>query len=190
DAAAIVFAFLMVDFFDTLGTVTALGEQAGYIRRGTILPRLNRVLTVDSLAAMTGGFFGASSVTTYIESAAGISEGARTGLASVTVALLFFAAAFFSPVVKIVPPAATAPALIVTGFLMMTIVSEINFSRIESALPAFLIIILIPLTYSISRGIGYGFIAYSFATLFTGNFMKTSPLFHLVSLLFLISFIL
>ncbi|MEW5946447.1 MAG: NCS2 family permease [bacterium] len=190
DSLTLIFAFLMVDFFDTLGTVTGLGEQAGYTSDGKLLPRLNRVLAVDSIGAVTGGLFGASSVTTYIESAAGIGEGARSGLACVIVAFLFFLSAFLSPIVGIVPPAATAPALIVTGFLMMGVVRKINFSRIESAFPAFIILILIPLTYSISRGIGYGFIAYSFATLFTGRFLKVSPLFHLVSLLFLISFVL
>lgn len=187
---AIIFAFLMVDFFDTLGTVTALSEQAGYTRSGEALPRLNRVLAVDSLGAMTGGFFGASSVTTYIESAAGISEGARTGLASVVVAVLFLAAAFFSPIVSVVPSAATAPALIVTGYLMMRMVRKIDFTKIETAFPAFIIMLLIPLTYSISHGIGYGFIAYSVITLLTGKFRETSPIFHVISVLFLISFVL
>lgn len=186
----IIFAFLMVDFFDTLGTVTALSEQAGYTRGGEALPRLNRVLAVDSVGAMTGGFFGASSVTTYIESAAGISEGARTGLASVVVAALFFAAAFFSPIVSVVPSAATAPALIVTGYLMMVVVGKIDFTKIETAFPAFITMLLIPLTYSISHGIGYGFIAYSVITLLTGKIKETSPIFHVISALFLISFIL
>ncbi|MFH1539520.1 MAG: solute carrier family 23 protein [bacterium] len=109
-------------------------------------------------------------------------------MASVVVAVLFLAAAFFSPIVSVVPSAATAPALIVTGYLMMRMVRKIDFSKIETGFPAFITILLIPLTYSISHGIGYGFIAYSVITLLTGKFRETSPIFHVISALFLISF--
>lgn len=190
-SVGLIFSFLMVDFFDTLGTVTALGLQTGHINKETqVLPRLRRVLVVDSLGAMSGGFCGASSVTTYIESASGIGAGGRTGLTSVVTAVLFFLAAFLSPLIGIVPAAATAPALIITGFLMMSVLGEMDFSQYDTAFAAFIIMLVIPLTYSISHGIGYGFIIYSAVSLFTGKFLKTHPLFHIVSAMFLISFLL
>jgi adenine/guanine/hypoxanthine permease len=190
-SVGLIFSFLMVDFFDTLGTVTALGLQTGHINKETpVLPRLRRVLVVDSLGAMFGGFCGASSVTTYIESASGISEGGRTGLASVVTAVLFFIAAFLSPLIGVVPAAATAPALIITGFLMMSVLKEIDFSQYDTAFAAFVIMLVIPLTYSISHGIGYGFIVYSAVSIFTGKFLKTHFLFHIVSAMFLLSFLL
>lgn len=190
-SVGLIFSFLMVDFFDTLGTVTALGLQTGHINKETqVLPRLRRVLVADSLGAMFGGFCGASSVTTYIESASGIGAGGRTGLTSVVTAVLFFLAAFLAPLIGIVPAAATAPALIITGFLMMSVLGEMDFSQYDTAFAAFIIMLVIPLTYSISHGIGYGFIIYSAVSLFTGKFLKTHPLFHIVSAMFLISFLL
>ena len=190
-SVALIFSFLMVDFFDTLGSVTGLGEQAGFItKKQKSLPGLRRVLIVDSLGAMAGGFCGASSVTMYIESASGIGSGGRTGLTAVVVALLFFVSAFLAPVVGIVPPSATAPALFVVGFLMMRVVKDINWNQLETALSAFVIILGIPLTYSISHGIGYGFIVYSLATIFTGNARKTSWILHVTALFFLATFML
>lgn len=190
-SVTIIFSFLMVDFFDTLGTVTALGGQGGFTGpKQKAPPGLGRVLIVDSVGAMAGGFCGASSATTYIESAAGIGSGGRTGLTAVTVSALFFAAAFFAPVVKIVPDAATAPALIVVGYLMMTIVKDIDWKSHETALAAFVIMLGIPLTYSISHGIGYGVIVYAVSTLFTGSYKKTSCLLYVVALFFLASFLL
>ena len=152
------FAVLMVDFFDTLGTATAVGEQAGLVDSQGRVQNIRQILIVDSLAASIGGLFGASSVTAYIESASGVAEGARTGLHSVFVGLMFFAAIFAAPIFQLVPASATAPALIVVGFLMVAQLARIDLTKLETAIPAFVIFIMIPLTYSIAHGIGFGFV--------------------------------
>lgn len=185
---AIIFAFLLTDFFDTLGTVVAIGGEAGFLDKEGRIPRIRGVLVVDSLAAMIGGAFGCSSVTTYVESAAGVGEGGRTGLTAVVTAGLFFLAVFFWPVISIVPPAATAPALIVVGFLMMTVVKDIEWSEFAEAFPAFLTILTIPLTYSISKGIGYGFISYVLVKAFSGKLRDVHPLMHLIAVMFALDF--
>ena len=185
----IIFAFLITDFFDTMGTVIGVGGQGGFLTPDGGLPRLNRVLLVDSLAAMWGALCSASSVTTYIESAAGVGEGGRTGLVSLTVAILFIITAFFAPLLAIVPSEAVAPALIIVGFLMMTVVRDILWNYIEEAFPSFVIILTIPLTYSISHGIGYGFIAYSLVKLLLGKAREVHPLMFIISLIFIVSFI-
>ncbi|MHB0886174.1 MAG: NCS2 family permease [Bacillota bacterium] len=187
---AVIFAFLITDFFDTMGTVVAIGGEAGFLDEKGKMPRLNRVLLVDSLAAVTGGLFGASSITTYVESAAGVSEGGRTGLTSVVVGILFLLSIFFAPIIGIVPGAAVAPALIIVGYLMMTVVKDIPFDRFDEALPAFLTILTIPLTYSIARGIGYGFIAYTLIKLFSGKAKEVHWLLYVVAVLFAVSFLL
>lgn len=175
---------LLVDFFDTIGTATAVADEAGlHDERGDI-PGIRRILAVDSLSAAIGGFFGASSVTSYIESAAGVAEGARTGLHSVVVGLLFAAAIFLTPVFSIVPSAATAPALIAVGFLMCRQITRIDFRDLEIALPAFLVLVTIPFTYSISHGIGYGFIAYSAIKLAAGKWREVHPLMYGTTLAF------
>jgi len=186
---ATIFAFLIVDFFDTMGTVIGISGEAGYLREDGRLPRLGRVLLVDSLAAMWGAMCSASSVTTYIESASGVSVGGRTGLTAVTVGVLFLLAVFFAPAVSIVPKVATAPALIIVGFLLMMVVKDIPFDNLEEAFPAFLTIIVIPLTLSISRGIGYGFIAYTLVKLMRGKAREIHPLMIVVSVLFALSFV-
>ncbi|MGE5561248.1 MAG: NCS2 family permease [Chloroflexota bacterium] len=186
---ATIFAFLITDFFDTMGTVVAIGGEGKFLDKDHRLPGMNKVLLVDSIAAAFGGFMGASSVTTYVESAAGVGEGGRTGLTSVVVAILFALSIFFAPVVGIVPEAATAPALIVVGFLMLTVVKEIPFDKLDEALPAFITIITIPLTYSIARGIGYGFVSYVLIKLFTGKAKDIHPLMYIVSALFVYSFL-
>jgi AGZA family xanthine/uracil permease-like MFS transporter len=185
---ALVFAFLITDFFDTMGTVIAVTEQSGHLQPDGSLPRLNRVLLVDSLAAMWGGFCSASSVTTYIESASGVGEGGRTGLTSVVAGLLFLSAMFFAPLIGAVPPEATAAALIVVGFMMMATVREIDFKDYTTAIPAFLTLILIPLTMSISRGIGVGFIAYVALNLLSGNVRKVPVALWILAALFALSF--
>jgi len=138
---------------------------------------------------MIGGAFGCSSVTTYVESAAGVGEGGRTGLTAVVTAVLFFLAVFFWPIISIVPPAATAPALIVVGFLMMTIVKDIEWNEFTEAFPAFLTILTIPLTYSISKGIGYGFISYVLVKTFSGKLRDVHPLMYLIALMFALDFL-
>ena len=182
-----IFALMMTDFFDTMGTVVAVGGEAGLLDSRQRLPRLNRVLLVDSGAAVAGGLFGASSITTYIESAAGVAEGGRTGLTSVVVALCFLVSIFFAPIIGLVPTAGTSPALIIVGFLMITVVRDIDFKNLEEAIPAFVTMITIPLTYSITSGIGYGFILYSLIKLFRGRGRDVHWLLYVVSVLFAVS---
>ena len=185
---AAIFSFLIVDFFDTMGTVIGVGEQAGFVTKEGRFPRLGRVLLVDSLAAAWGGFCGGSSSTTYIESAAGVGAGGRTGLTSVVVGVLFLAALFFGPIVGAVPAIATAPVLIVVGFLMFSTTKDISFDDVEEAFPAFLTLLVMPLTLSISHGVGYGLIAYTLIKLCRGKFRQIHPLMAVVSVLFAVSF--
>ncbi len=187
---AIILAFVMSDFFDAMGTVVGVGQQAGLLDAQGRLPRLREILFVDGLAAAWGGFCGASSTTTYVESASGVAEGGRTGLSSVVTGALFLLALFFAPIVGVVPAQATAPALIVVGFLMLRQVRDLPFDEPEEALPAFLTLITIPLTYSIARGIGFGFLSYLLLLIVKRRWSKISPLLIVVSLLFALSFVL
>lgn len=168
-AALTIFSIMLSDFFDTMGTVIGIGGKAGWLDKAGGLPRLNRVLLVDSVAAIFGGAAGSSSATTYIESAAGVSEGGRTGLASVVCGVLFLLAMFFAPIAGVVPAHATAPALIVVGFLMASVVKDIPFDDFEEGFPALLTIALMPFTYTITNGIGAGFIAYTFLKIVRGK---------------------
>lgn len=180
----LLFAVLMVDFFDTLGTASAIAEQAKLIdERGQIIG-LRSILVVDSISASIGGLLGVSSVTCYIESASGVAEGARTGLHSVVVGLLFLLAIFLAPVAAVVPPAATAPALILVGFLMIAQVAQIDFTDLETAIPAFVTLLVIPLTYSIAHGIGYGFIVYVVVKLVGARWREVHPLMYIVAAAF------
>jgi AGZA family xanthine/uracil permease-like MFS transporter len=183
-----VFAFLVSDFFDTMGTVVAVGEQAGFMDRAGKIPRLKNVLLIDSLGALGGGLLGCSSVTTYVESAAGVAEGGRTGLTSVVCGSLFLLAVFFTPVVAIVPAYATAPALILVGFLLISGVRSIAWDDTTTALPAFLTVTMIPFTFSIAKGIGYGVISFVLLKLLTGRWKEVHPLLALVALLFAADF--
>jgi AGZA family xanthine/uracil permease-like MFS transporter len=183
------FAVLMVDFFDTLGTATAIGEQAGLVEGNGRIMKIRQILIVDSLAASIGGLLGVSSVTAYIESAAGVAEGARTGLHSVFVGLMFLLAIFAAPIAAVVPAAATAPALILVGFLMISQMTRIRFDDLESAIPAFIILISIPLTYSIAHGIGFGFIAYVAIKLLCGKPKEVHALLYAVAAAFAAYFI-
>jgi AGZA family xanthine/uracil permease-like MFS transporter len=172
----LLFALVLVDFFDTVGTVTAIGEAAGLTQKDGLLPRIRQVLAIDAIAAILGGTFGASSATSYIESAAGVAEGARTGLHSVFVGLLFLASMVLAPLASAIPAAATAPALILTGLLMCRDIGKIDITALDTAIPAFLTVILVPLTYSISHGIGGGFIAYVAIKLLNGRARDIHPL--------------
>jgi AGZA family xanthine/uracil permease-like MFS transporter len=184
----VVFAFLITDFFDTMGTVIAIGGQAGFLDAAGHLPGLKQVLLVDSLGAVWGGLCGASSVTTYIESAAGVGEGGRTGLVSVVVAFLFAGSMFFAPLVTAVPGVATAPALLVVGFLMMSTVRQMDLASPDEGIPAFLTLLLIPLAQSISWGIGLGFIAQVAVKVCGGRWREVSPWLYVIALLFAFSF--
>ena len=183
------FAVLMVDFFDTLGTATAIGEQAGLVDSAGRVVGIRRVLIVDSLAASIGGLFGTSSVTAYIESAAGVAEGARTGLHTVVVGLLFLAAVFLAPLAGVVPAAATAPALILVGFLMLAQLVRIDLAELDTAIPAFVTLITIPLTYSIAHGIGYGFVLFVVMKLLAGKPQQVRPLMYVVAAAFVAYFV-
>jgi AGZA family xanthine/uracil permease-like MFS transporter len=187
-ASILIFSVMLSDFFDTLGSVIGLGSEAGFLTPDGKLPRIKQVLLVDSLSAVAGGASSASSVTTYIESAAGISTGGRSGLTAVVVGILFFLAIFFSPLAEVVPKEATAPALIIVGFLMLSIVKELPFHKFDEAFPAFLIMIVMPLTYSISNGIGFGFITFTLIKLLSGKGKEVHWLMYIVSLAFAIDF--
>ena len=181
----LILAVMMVDFFDTLGTATAIAEEAGLVDEKGRIPGIRRILIVDSLSASIGGLLGASSVTSYIESAAGVAEGARTGLHSVFVGLFFLLAIIAAPLAGVVPAAATAPALILVGFLMISQMSRIDFQDLAIAIPAFIILITIPLTYSIAHGIGYGFLAFVVIKLLTLRPRDVHPLMYLTAGAFL-----
>ncbi|MCL5046059.1 MAG: NCS2 family permease [Actinobacteria bacterium] len=187
-AVLTIFSLMLSDFFDTMGTVIGIGGEAGWLDKAGRLPRLNRVLLVDSIAAIVGGAASTSSATTYIESAAGVSEGGRTGLTAVVVGVLFLLAMFFSPIAGIVPAHATAPALIIVGFLMAAVAKEIPFSDLEEGLPALLTIAIMPFTYSITNGIGVGFITYTFLKVVVGKAGQIHWGMYVASLAFLVYF--
>lgn len=184
-----VFAILMSDFFDTMGTIVAVGEAGGFADKEGNVENTKEILLVDSVAAATGGLIGASSITTYVESGAGVAEGARTGLSSVVVGILFILAAFLTPIVGMVSAAATTGALVVVGFLMMGSIAEIDWSDFENAFPAFLTIVMIPLTYNITNGIGFGFIGYVVIKALRGKFNEIHPLMWVSALAFLFVFL-
>lgn len=187
-AVLAIFSIMLSDFFDTIGTVMGIGSEAGWLDNEGKLPRLKRVLTVDSLAALVGGLFGTSSATTYIESAAGVSEGGRTGLTSVVTGILFLLCIFLAPLAGMVPPEATAPALILVGFYMSSAARGIDFSDLEIGLPALLTVVVMPLTYSITNGIGMGFVSYCLIKLVRGKASEVHLMLWLVSLAFLLYF--
>jgi len=187
-AALFIFTLLLADFFDTMGTMTAIGAEAGLLDREGNPPSTRRILVVDSLAAAAGGAASVSSNTSYIESASGVAEGARTGLASVVTGALFLLATVFAPLVEIIPNEAAVPALVLVGFLMMQQVRHIDWGDVEIALPAFLTIALMPFTYSISVGIGAGFIAYVLVKLVRGRASAVHPLLWVVAALFVVYF--
>ena len=188
-AILLVFTLLLSDFFDTVGTVTAIGHEANLIQSDGTVPNNDRVLLVDSIAAVAGGAASISSNTSYIESAAGVGEGARTGLASVVTGICFLLTTFLSPLVAVIPYEAATPALVIVGFLMMTQVKDIDWQDLGIAIPSFLTIILMPFTYSISVGIGAGFVSHVVIRWVQGRRKEIHPLLHLVAGLFMIYFL-
>jgi AGZA family xanthine/uracil permease-like MFS transporter len=187
-AALLVFTLLITDFFDTMGTMTAISAEAGLSDSKGNVPNADRILFVDSVAAMAGGASGISSNTSYIESASGVGEGARTGLASIVTGIAFLLTIFLSPIVAMVPYEAATPALIIVGFLMMTQIKDIDWTDVTIALPAFLTIILMPFTYSIAVGIGAGFITHVVLKVATGKSKSIHPLLWVVAGAFAIYF--
>jgi AGZA family xanthine/uracil permease-like MFS transporter len=187
-AVLTVFAIMLSDFFDTMGTVTGIAAEAGLARADGSVPGVGRVLMVDSVAAIAGGLGGVSSNTTYIESAAGVADGGRTGFASVVTGVLFLLAIFLSPIAGFIPSQATAPALVLVGYLMFTLVKDIPVADIEDGLPALLTIILMPLTYDITVGIGAGFITWVLLKVVRGKLGEIHPLMWVVSIAFVVYF--
>lgn len=187
----LVFAFslMMSDFFDTMGTAMAVAKQGDFLNEDGSVENIREILTVDSAAAAVGGLLGASSITTFVESTSGAADGGRTGLTSIATGILFILAAFFSPLIAIVSSAATCGALVVVGFLMMTDVADIDWSDILEGFPAFMIVAGIPFTYSISNGIGLGFIAYVLIAAVIGQIKKVKPLMWVATIAFVIYFI-
>jgi AGZA family xanthine/uracil permease-like MFS transporter len=171
-----------------MGTVIGVGGQAGFLDARGRLPRINRVLLVDSLAAAAGGYANASSNTTYIESAAGVAEGGRTGVVAVVVGILFLGAMWFSPLASVIPAQATAPALIIVGFYMMTLVREIPWDDYEEGIPAFVTMLAMPFTWSITNGIGAGFVTYTVIKLASGKGRQLHPMVYLAALAFVVYF--
>jgi AGZA family xanthine/uracil permease-like MFS transporter len=188
-AILLLFTLLLSDFFDTVGTVTAIGHEAGLADKDGNVDNIQKILLVDSVAAAAGGAAGISSNTSYIESASGVGEGARTGLASIVTGVCFLLTTFLAPLVAIIPYEAATPALIIVGFLMMTQIKNIDWDDLGIALPAFLTIILMPFTYNISVGIGAGFITHVVIRLVQGRGKEVHPLLLLVSGLFVIYFL-
>ena len=183
-AAAAVLSVMLSDFFDTMGTVIGIGGEAGMLDERGRLPGINRVLLVDSLGAVAGGVTSSSSNTTYIESASGVSEGGRTGLTAVVTGVLFLLAMFFSPIAGVIPPEATAPALVIVGYFMMTMVRDIEWSDPAIGIPALLTIVMMPFTYSITNGVGAGFLSYTVIALLRGRGRDVHPLLYVVAAIF------
>ncbi len=186
----LVFAFslMMSDFFDTMGTAMAVGKQGEFLTEDGNVEDIKEILIVDSCAAAVGGLVGASSITTFVESSSGAADGGRTGLTSVVAGLLFILAAFFAPLISVVSSAATCGALVYVGFLMMSEVTEIDWNDLLEGFPAFMIVAGVPLTYSISNGIGFGFISFVIVAAVTGQIKKVKPLMWVAVVAFVIYF--
>jgi len=187
-AVLTIFTIMLADFFDTMGTATAITEQAGLAKDDGSVPGIGRVLLVDSVAAVAGGAAGISSNTSYIESAAGVAEGGRTGLTSIVVGVLFLVMVVASPLVELVPFAATAPVLIVVGYLMARLIKDIDFTDFEEGMPALLGVILMPLTFSITVGIGAAFVSWVVIKVVLGKLSSIHPLMWVVSIAFVVYF--
>ena len=174
DWVAVLFVFLFVDIFDTIGTLTGVGMRAGYIGEDGELPRANRALMADAIATTVGPVFGTSSVTAYVESIAGVAEGGRTGFTALVVGILFIVSLFFIPIFQAIPAFATTPTLVIVGAMMLVEVVEIRWSDMADGIPAFLTIFMIPLTYSIAEGLSIGFISYPLIKFFQGKAHEVS----------------
>jgi AGZA family xanthine/uracil permease-like MFS transporter len=183
------FSIMLSDFFDTMGTFVGVGLIAGFLNAKGQLPEVEKPLLVDSIGPIVGGAFGASSATTYIESGAGVSAGGRTGIVAITVGAIFLFVPFLTPVISIVPPQATASALIIVGFFMIQSLREIDWTDFRVAFPVLITMIAMPLTYSITNGIGFGFILFTAMMIFTGAANKVHWLMYLVSAAFIIYFL-
>ncbi len=183
-----IFTFMLTDFFDTMGTATAIAEQAELIDEDGRIPDVGKLLFVDSVGAALGGMAGVSSNTSYIESSAGVAEGGRTGLTSVVVGVLFLVSIFLSPLATLIPSQATAPVLILVGFLMASLITKIDFADLEEGFPALLAIVLMPLTYSITVGIGAGFVMHTLVKVARGKVADVNVWMWIVTAAFVVYF--
>ena len=186
---SVVFTFFFVDFFDATGTLTGLAQRAGYLDAKGDMPRARLTFSMDGLAAMFGAFVGTSTTTAYVESASGIEEGGKTGITASTVGVLFILSTFLWPIAGVVPGAATAPALILVGALMMQAAKDIDWVDLSEGVPAFLTVILMPLTFSIANGVSFGVIAYCAIKLLSGEGKKVSPILYVVALLLIARYV-
>jgi len=187
DMLVILFTLLMVNLFDTVGTLIGLCSKAGLLDKDGKIPVAKKALLADAIGTTSGALLGTSVVAAYVESASGIASGGKTGLTAFTVACMFFLSLFFAPVFMAIPAAATAPALIIVGMLMMSAVKEIDFSDITEAVPAFLAIVMMPYTYSIAEGIVFGMLSYVFLKILSGRYRQISPVMYVLTALFLVS---
>ena len=185
----IVFVFLFVDLFDNVGTLVGVGKKAGLFDKNNHIPRIRRILFADASATIAGSLLGTSTVTSYIESAAGVVAGGRTGVTAIVTGLLFLVSLFVAPLLGAIPTAATAPALILVGSLMMSHIGEISWKEPGVAIPAFLTLVTIPLTFSIANGLAFGFTAYAVLKILRGEFRQTHWLVYLLAALFIVRFL-
>ena len=189
DMVVVVFTFLFVDLFDCIGTVIGVSNRAGMVKEDGKIPRLKEIFMVDSVSTAAGAMMGTSTVAVYVESAAGVNEGGRTGLTSFVTGACFLLALFFAPLFLAIPAAATTPVLVLVGLMMMSSVLKIDFDDYSESIPAFICILLMPLTYSISEGIVLGHLSYVFINLLSGKFKKISIGMYILAAIFLIKFI-
>ncbi len=185
---SVVFSFTIVELFDTLATLIGLSKKANLVDKNGKIPGLNRALAADSIGTMASAIFGSTALNTYIENATGIAEGGRTGLKALTVAILFIFTLFFAPLIQFIPSVATAPALIIIGSLMLSDIRNVNFDDFTEVVPAFLTIVMMPLTYSIAEGLAFGFISYTAIKLFTGRYREIHWMMYVITIAFFINF--
>jgi AGZA family xanthine/uracil permease-like MFS transporter len=189
DMLLILFTLLMVNLFDTVGTLIGLCNKAGLLDANGRIPRAKQALMADAVGTTAAGLLGTSVVTAYVESASGIAAGGKTGLTALTVAVMFLLSLFFAPIFAMIPAAATAPALIIVGMLMMGAVTKIDFHDVTEAIPAFLAIVMMPYSYSIAEGIVFGMLSYVLLKVLTGQYKTISPVMYVLSVLFIITFL-
>ncbi len=188
DMLIVLFTFLFVDMFDTVGTLVGVSSKADMLDKDGNVPRVKQALFADAIGTTVGAMLGTSTVTTYVESAAGVAEGGKTGMTALTVAGMFALALFFAPIFMIIPAAATAPALIIVGLFMISPIMKIDLDDFTEAIPAFFTIIMMPLTYSIAEGIVFGMLSFVILKLLTGRYKEIKPIMYIIAILFLIKF--
>lgn len=189
DMVIVVFTFLFIDLFDTMGTLVGVCTKAGMMRKDGRIPGLNKAFMADAVATMAGACLGASTTTTYVESASGVAQGGRTGLTAFSTAVCFFVALFFAPLFLSIPAAATTPVLVIVGLYMLAPIKDINLNDFAESIPAFITLVMMPLTYSISDGILCGIMAYVAINMLCGNWKKLNPTLYVLAVLFVMKYI-